>query len=67
MNKPKKNEAIDWTLDYMLKTLPPERITLATYIELNWFGSKTFDELDGEELAELPEELFPEPLSNTVN
>ena len=53
----------DCTLDWIYRNLSPESITLANYISINWLGEKTFEDLEGEELAELPEELYPEPVS----
>ena len=45
----------DATLDYMLRNLPPTEITLANYVAINWCGDKRLEDLDAEELAELPE------------
>jgi hypothetical protein len=55
----------DITLDWMFKNLPPEKWTLQTYVQINWFGDKTVEEVleDGELVADLPEELYPEPAS----
>jgi len=38
-------------LDWMYTNLPPEQITLRSYIALNWTGDKTLEDLEGEELA----------------
>ena len=56
-----KPTSSDEVLNWMYKNLPPEKWTLAVYIELNWWDGRTTDDLDGEELAALPEELYPEP------
>jgi hypothetical protein len=61
MPTPKKST--DATLDWMYANLPPEKITLRSYIALNWCGDKTLEDLEGEELAALPEELYPESKS----
>ena len=57
----------DDTLDWMIENLPSSEVTLQRYVELNWLGERTLEDLDGEELAELPEELYPEPPSKSVN
>ena len=49
------NTAKDPTLDWMFRNLPSEEITLANYIAINWCGDKTLEDLEAEELAELPE------------
>ena len=56
----------DATLDWMYRNLPSEEITLANYVAINWCGDKRLEDLDAEELAELPEifeaelpEVFP--------
>jgi len=56
-----KPTSSDEVLNWMYKNLPPEKWTLAVYIELNWWGGRSTDDLDCEELAALPEELYPEP------
>ena len=63
--KPEKKSS-DSLLDWMYRNLPPEQITLRSYIELNWCGDKTLEDLEGEELASLPEELYPEPASKLL-
>jgi len=40
----------NYTLDWMHRNLPPEEITLANYIALDWCNEKTFKALEGEEL-----------------
>lgn len=62
----KKPATGDYTLDWMYRNLPPEEITLANYIASNWCNNKTLEDLEGEELAELPEELYPEPATRLV-
>jgi hypothetical protein len=47
----------DYVLDWMYSNLPSKEWTLQTYISLAFFGDKTIDDLDAEQLAELPEEL----------
>ena len=59
-------KSTDVTLDWMYANLPSEQITLRSYIALNWCGDKTFEDLEGEELAGLPEELYPEPASKLL-
>jgi hypothetical protein len=49
---------IDHTLDWMIKNLPPDRITLRDYVALNWCAEKRLEDLDAEEFSSLPEELF---------
>jgi hypothetical protein len=56
----------DYTLDWMLRNLPPEQVTLRSYVALNWCAEKQLEDLDAEELAGLPEELFPEPASRLI-
>lgn len=58
----------DATLQYMFKNLPPKDWTLATYVSINWCGEKTVDEVvnDGELAADLPEELYPEPVTEVI-
>ena len=56
----------DYTLDWMYRNLPPEEITLANYIAINWRHEKTHKDLEGEELTYLPKELFPEPASKLI-
>ena len=53
----------DATLVWMFAHLPPHEWTLAKYVELNWLGDKTVAEVleDAELVADLPEELYPEP------
>jgi hypothetical protein len=43
--------------DAVLAKMIQERIplTLENYVQLAYFGSKTVDDLEGEELAELPD------------
>jgi hypothetical protein len=53
----------DCVLTYMYKNLPPERWTLDTYITLAWMGDKELKDLEGEELAMLPVELYPVPVT----
>jgi hypothetical protein len=50
----------DPTLDYM-RAHPELEFSLKTYVELNWLGDKTVEEvLDDPELeSELPFELYP--------
>jgi len=59
-------KSTDYTLEWMYHNLPPEQITLDSYIALNWCGDKTLEDLEAEELASLPEELYPEPVSKVV-
>jgi len=47
--------AQDSVLEYMLKN--GVELSLQNYVELAWFGDKTIQELEGEEWANLPEEL----------
>jgi hypothetical protein len=58
----------DYTLDWMYRNLPAEKWTLQTYVEINWTGSMTVEEVltDGELAADLPEQLYPEPVSKLV-
>ncbi len=56
----------DCTLDWMHRNLPPEEVTLANYITINWCNEKTLNDLEGEELTYLPKELFPEPATNLI-
>jgi len=56
----------DSTLDWMYRNLPPEEVTLANYITINWCNEKTHNDLEGEELACLPKELYPEPVSKLI-
>jgi hypothetical protein len=58
----------DYTLDWMYHNLPPEMWTLQTYVEINWCGDKTVAEVVeyGELAADLPEQLYPEPVSKLV-
>jgi len=58
----------DTTLDWIYATLPPEKWTLQTYVELNWIGDQTVEDAleDGELAAELPEELYPEPATRLI-
>jgi hypothetical protein len=52
---------MDYVLDYMLKHNIP--ITQRNYIALAYMGDKhTVDDLDGEELAELPDGFEDWPL-----
>jgi hypothetical protein len=59
-------KSTDRILDWMYRNLPPEHITLASYIAINCCGDKTLADLEGEELAGLPPELYPEPLSKLL-
>ena len=61
-----KTKTGDYTLDWMYRNLPPEEITLANYIAINWCNEKTLNGLEGEELAYLPKELYPEPASKLI-
>jgi hypothetical protein len=56
MSKTTGNHLLDW----MLKNLPPDRITLRDYVMLNFCGDRTVEEVlrDGELAADLPKELF---------
>ena len=45
-----KTKTGDYTLDWMYRNLPPEEITLANYIAINWCNEKTLNDLEGEEL-----------------
>jgi hypothetical protein len=58
----------DYVLDWMIKNLPPDKITLRAYVGLSWCGDKTVAEVvnDGELAADLPEQLYPEPVSKLV-
>jgi hypothetical protein len=56
----------DYTLNWMYRNLPPEEITLANYITINRCADKTLEDLEGEELAYLPKELYPEPATNLI-
>jgi|HubBroStandDraft_2_1064218.scaffolds.fasta_scaffold00513_9 hypothetical protein len=59
---------VDATLAWMFANLPPEEWTLQTYVEINWVGSKTVEEVveDGELAADLPEELYPAPETRLI-
>jgi hypothetical protein len=59
-------KSTDYTLDWMHRNLPPEQISLRTYVALNWCAEKRLEDLEVEDLAEMPEELFPEPVSKLV-
>jgi hypothetical protein len=50
----------DFLLDWMYRNLPPEQITLRSYVALNWCNDKSVEEVleDGELAADLPEELM---------
>ena len=61
-----KTKTDDYTLDWMYRNLPPQEITLANYIAINWCNDKTLNDLEGEELAYLPKELYPEPATNLI-
>lgn len=56
MSKITGNHLLDW----MLKNLPPDRITLRDYVALNFCGDRTVEAVlnDGELAADLPKELF---------
>ena len=56
----------DCTYSWMIHNLPPEEITLANYIAINWCHEKTLNDLEGEELACLPKEFYPEPASKVI-
>jgi hypothetical protein len=47
-------------LDWMLKNLPPDKITLREYVMLSWCGDKTVEEVlrDGELAADVPKCLL---------
>jgi len=62
-DKPTTNDCV---LRYMYKNLPPERWTLDTYIMLAWWGDKTLKDLEAEELAMLPDELYPPPITRLI-
>jgi hypothetical protein len=47
---------MDHVLLYMLKN--GIELTLEKYVALNWMGEKTVQDLDAEELAEIPEEIL---------
>ena len=49
----------DYTYSWMIHNLPPEEITLANYIAINWCHEKTHKDLAGEELACLPKGVVP--------
>jgi hypothetical protein len=51
--KPRKPMAQDAVLAKMAELRIP--MTRDNYIRLAYFGEKTFDQLEGEELAELPD------------
>lgn len=67
-NETKKPTTGDYTLDWMFANLPPEKWTFQAYVEINWCGDKTVEEVleDGELVADLPEELYPMPSSRLV-
>ena len=44
----------NYVLNWMHQNLPPKQWNLQTYISLAFFGDKTIDDLDAEELAGLP-------------
>lgn len=50
----------DHLLDWMLKNLPPDRITLRDYVALNFCGDKTVEEVlrNGELAADVPKCLL---------
>ena len=52
-----KKSTGNYALDWMYRNLPPKQWNLQTYISLAFFGDRTIDDLDAEELAELPEEF----------
>jgi hypothetical protein len=56
----------DCVLNYMYKNYPPERWTLDTYISLAYLGEKGLEDLGPEELAMLPDELYPEPATRVL-
>jgi hypothetical protein len=58
----------DYTLDWMYRNLPPEQWNLRTYVEINWCADLTVADVlkEAELIAELPEELYPEPVSKLV-
>ena len=49
-----KKSTGDYVLDWMYENLPPKQWNLETYISLAFFGDRTIDDLDAEELAGLP-------------
>ena len=59
-------KSTDVTLDWMYENLPPEQITLENYVGINWCGDKGLQDLEAEELAGLPSELSPEPVSKLL-
>jgi hypothetical protein len=46
-------------MDSILKLMIQNKVplTLANYVHIAWMGDKTVEDLDPEELAEIPEEL----------
>jgi|GraSoi2013_100cm_1033763.scaffolds.fasta_scaffold36066_5 hypothetical protein len=46
---------MDSILTLMIKHKIP--LTLANYVHIAWMGDKTVEDLDPEELAEIPEEI----------
>jgi hypothetical protein len=59
---------MDTTLAWMFANLPPDKWTLQTYVQINWCGDKTVEEVleDGELAGDLPEELYPEPRTRLI-
>jgi len=58
----------DHTLNWMFANLPQEDWNLKTYVQINWCGDKTVEEVidDAELASELPEELFPAPETGLI-
>jgi len=56
----------DCVLNWMYANLPPEQWTLEKYITFAWFGDKELEDLEAEELAMLPPELYPVPITRRV-
>jgi hypothetical protein len=54
---------MDYVLDYMLKHNIP--ITQRNYIEIAFMGQKSVEELEAEELAELPDGFEDWPLDES--
>ena len=51
-----EKKSTDHILNWMHRNLPPKQWNLETYISLAFFGDRTIDDLDAEELAELPKQ-----------
>ena len=55
----------DYTLDWLVSNGQP--LTVKNYIQLNWCGDKTLEDLEAEELAEVPFDMLVDTDSEFVN